>query len=122
MLHSLKLIRAFSTTPNLGFNRLTQHYPSRQGMKLLIEDLQKRERYASLPFRLKFKYFFTLKKRRFFYMFLMFLLYRYGEKTLNWIKRYRVRTVNKYKRRWIGRYSPQQVFYQSAIEAAYIKP
>jgi hypothetical protein len=91
-------------------------------MKLVIRDFQLKERHAGLPWHLKFKYFFTLKKRRFFYMFLIYMWYRYGERVRNWLKNKRIRTINKYKRRWLARFTPQAVFYQTAIEAAYVKP
>ena len=91
-------------------------------MKLVIKDLQERQRYQALPFATKFKYFFTLKKRRFFYMFLMYMFYKYYERVWNWMKNKRIRTINKYKRRWLSRYNPEAITYQTAIDAAYYLP
>jgi hypothetical protein len=47
-------------------------------MQMVIHERKLKERHQSLPWHLKFRYFFTMNKRRFFYMFLMFLAYRYG--------------------------------------------
>jgi hypothetical protein len=48
-----------------------------------------------------------MNKRRFFYMFLMFLAYRYGERVKNYFINKRIKTINKYKRRWLSRYNPE---------------
>jgi hypothetical protein len=63
-----------------------------------------------------------MKKRRFFYIFLFFLYYRYAERFTNWIKTKRVRTINKYKRRWLARYNPEGISYQTAIDAGFYRP
>lgn len=55
-------------------------------------------------------------------MFLMWLVYRYGERTWNWMKNKRIRTINKYKRRWLTRFNPEAATYATAIEASYVKP
>ena len=55
-------------------------------------------------------------------MFLIWMAYRYGEKTLNWIRTKRQKTINKYKRRWLTRYNPQAIIYQTAIDASYFYP
>ena len=90
-------------------------------MKLVIRNFQMKERHQALPFHLKFRYFFTMKKRRFFYMFMMYMVYRYGEKTYNWMRNKRLRYINKYKRRWLARYNPETVTYQTALDASYIQ-
>ena len=72
-----------------------------------------------LPFYLKFKYFWTLKKRRFFYVFLIYMAYKYNERFTNWVKMRRAKAINKYKRRWLTRYNPQAIVYATAIEASY---
>jgi len=91
-------------------------------MKLLIQDMQERQRYASLPFSTRFKYFFTLKKRRFFYLFLIYMWYKYGERITTWVKNRRLRAINKYKRRWLTRFTPETVTYQTAIDTSYYTP
>jgi hypothetical protein len=83
------------------------HYPSRQAMQMVIHERKLKERHQSLPWHLKFRYFFTMNKRRFFYMFLMFLAYRYGERVKNYFINKRIKTINKYKRRWLSRYNPE---------------
>jgi hypothetical protein len=34
----------------------------------------------------------------------------------------RVKTINKFKRRWLTRFNPDAISYQTAIDAAYFKP
>lgn len=75
-------------------------------MKLVIKELQDRQRYTALSFLLKAKYFWTLKKRRFFYIFLIYMAYKYNERFTNWVTMRKARAINKYKRRWLHRYNP----------------
>jgi hypothetical protein len=91
-------------------------------MKLVIKDLQLKARHQQLPFYLKFRYFFTMKKRRFFYMFLAYMYYKYHERVGNYFAKKRAQTKNKYKRRWINRFNPEAITYQTALDAAYYKP
>ena len=91
-------------------------------MKLVIKDLQDRQRHASLPFMTRFKLFFILKKRRFFYLFLLYLWYRYGERVTTWTKNRKQRSINKYKRRWLTRFNPEAITYQTAIDTSYYRP
>jgi hypothetical protein len=67
------------------FNRLTAHYPQRKAMKYVLEELDKRTRYQILPFSTKCIQFWTLKKRRFFYLFLLYLVHRYYERFTKWV-------------------------------------
>lgn len=55
-------------------------------------------------------------------MFLIWMAYRYGEKTVNWFKQKRINSRNKYIRRWLTRYNPQAITYQTAIDASYMRP
>jgi len=84
-------------------------------MKRVINDMKLRERHAALPGHLKFRYFFTMNKRRFFYIFFLYLVYKYGGRVKKWLSEYRVKKINKYKRRWLSRYNPEAVTYQTAI-------
>lgn len=88
-------------------------------MKIVIKELQDRQRHAELPFLTKFKLFFTLKKRRFFYLFLIYLYYRYHERFFNYVKTKKQKTINKYKRRWVTRFNPESITYQTAVETTY---
>ena len=74
---------------------------------MVIHEMKLKERHQALPWHLKFRYFFTMNKRRFFYMFLMFLVYRYGERAKNYFINKRIKTINKYKRRWLSRFNPE---------------
>jgi hypothetical protein len=80
-------------------------------MKRVINDLKLKERHAALPGHLKFRYFFTMNKRRFFYMFFWYLVWKYGARVRNWFREYRIKKINKYKRRWLSRYNPEAVTY-----------
>ena len=60
-----------------------------------------------------------MKKRRFFYMFLLYLVYKYQARFIAWVKARRLRSINKYKRRWITRYHPEAISYQTALDSAF---
>lgn len=91
-------------------------------MKLVIKDLQLKARHQQLPFHLKFRYFFTMKKRRFFYLFLVYMYYRYHERMSNFFRRKRLQYTNKFKRRWISRYNPEAITLSTALDASYYRP
>ena len=76
-------------------------------MQMVIHEMKLKERHQALPRHLKLKYFFTMNKRRFFYIFLMCLVYRYGERVKNYFINKRIKTINKYKRRWLTRFNPE---------------
>ena len=87
-------------------------------MKLHLKDLVERQQYDDLPFATKFQYFFTKKKRRFFYMFMAGLLYHYHERMIKWFRNRKERVINKYKRRFITRYNPWAITYQTVNDAS----
>ncbi len=55
-------------------------------------------------------------------MFLAYMYYKYHEKWGNFFRRKRLQYANKYKRRWINRFNPESIIYQTAIDAAYYRP
>ena len=87
-------------------------------MQLYLKDLAEKQKYIDLPFATKFQYFFTKKKRRFFYMFLAGLFYHYHERMIKWVRNKRERVINKYKRRFITRYNHWAITYQTVNDAA----
>lgn len=62
-----------------------------------------------------------MKKRRFFYIFLACMYYKYHERIESFYKRKRLQYANKYKRRWINRFNPEAITYQTALDAAFYK-
>ena len=71
----------------------------------------------SFQFKLSFISSLWINKRRFFYLFCLWLIYYYDSyrRTKNWIrvKRYKVR--HKYLTRWIHKFNPDNIVYRSAI-------
>lgn len=55
-------------------------------------------------------------------MFLAYMYYRYHERMGNFFSRKRLQYANKFKRRWINRYNPEAITFQTAIDAAYYRP
>lgn len=55
-------------------------------------------------------------------MFLIYMYYRYHERAFKFIKTKREKTINKYKRRWLTKYNPDLIVYQTAIDSSYYKP
>ena len=55
-------------------------------MKLEINDIQDKHIWYQMPLATRFKYFFTMKKRRFFYMFMMYLVWKYYERVINYFR------------------------------------
>ena len=55
-------------------------------------------------------------------MFLAYMYYRYHERMGNFFRRKRAQYINKFKRRWINKYNPDAVTYQTALDAAYYRP
>jgi alpha-galactosidase/6-phospho-beta-glucosidase family protein len=88
-------------------------------MKLVIKEFHERQRHSELPWQTRFKLFFTLKKRRFFYLFLIYMYYKYHERAFNYMRTRKQRSINKYKRRWLSRFNPEAATYQSAVETTY---
>lgn len=39
-----------------------------------------------------------------------------------WAKKRRQRAINKYKRRWLTRFNPEAITYQTAIDTSYYRP
>jgi len=61
------------------------------------------------PFATRFIQFFTLKKRRIFYMLMLYALWNYWPRLSNWARNKKQRVINKYRRRWIAKYNPSAV-------------
>ena len=80
-------------------------------MKLWIKDFNERQVHLAKPLHIKFLHFFTLKKRRIFYSIVLSTLYYYWPRLSNWFSNRKQRVINKYKRRWIGKYNPTAVQY-----------
>lgn len=59
------------------------------------------------------------KKRRFFYVAFLYALYYYYPRLSRWIADRKVRTINKYKKRWIARYNPDAILYSTPDDFNY---
>lgn len=89
-------------------------------MKLYLKELAEKQQYKALPALTKVQYFFTKKKfTRFFQFMLIGLIYHYHQRFFRWVKNRRERLIIKYKKRWVNRYNPQTIIYQTATDATY---
>lgn len=62
---------------NFSFNELTHMYLRRQATVNMMIEINKKEAYRKLPIHTKFIQAFTLKKRRFAYLIILWLLWYY---------------------------------------------
>jgi hypothetical protein len=98
--------RSFSNSA--GFNRLTSSWLQRQAMQKVIEKQNKVMEYNKLSFPMKFKSFWMTKKRRIFYVFVIFLAnyYHWYDRFTKFVKRKVESNKFIYRRRWTLFYNP----------------
>jgi len=54
-------------------------------MLFYLNELETKAQYKLLPFQTKFYDFWMKKKWRFFYVFMLYITYHYGQRLKNWI-------------------------------------
>lgn len=88
-------------------------------MKMVAEEHREKEYFNHLSTWTRIKLFFTRKKRRFFYLLLIYLTFQYASGVFGFFTARVERSYRKYKKRWIQKYNPHIITYTTALETAY---
>lgn len=89
-------------------------------MKEYIKEYQERQAHKAKPLPMRFYLFWTTKKRRIFYLVMLYCLYHYSTRLRNFFSSRYHRTVNKYKKRWINRYNPEAILFSTPDDFNYV--
>ena len=86
-----------------GFPRLTQHWVQRRAMLEVIKKQNEKLAYKQQSFLQKFKDFWWLKKRRFFYVFCLYQAYQrdFLNRTIKNMQQRKEKNWKKYTKRWV---------------------
>ena len=99
-----------------GYRAVTAEYAQRKTMHRLVEQMEEARNYAHLSLPRRIRLFFMEKKRRFFYVFLLFMTFHYWSRVSMWVSARIERTSKKYRKRWIYRFQPTIIVYPTALE------
>ena len=101
------------------FERLSSHYKERQNFKYALDDIRARTYFNHLSTWTRIKVFMSTKRRRFMYLFLLFLTFNLTGNFFGFLAARLERTARKYKKQWIFGKNPLILTYQSAVDTLY---
>ena len=101
------------------FEKLTSHYRERKNFKFALEDMREKTYFNHLSTWTRIKIFLSTKRKRFFYLFLIFLTFNITSNLAGFIIARLERSARKYKKKWIFNKNPLLMTYQSAVDTLY---